>query len=205
MSMLQREKSGDPPPSRAEAMAAVRTLIRWAGDNPEREGLRDTPARVVAAYEEFFSGYGVSPTSVLDTTFEEIEGFRGMVLVKDIRLQSHCEHHIVPILGKVHVAYVPSTKVVGISKIARLVEILGRRLQTQEALTAQISDALNRALLPKGSAVWIEASHQCMTTRGIRMPDVATITAQYAGVLDSDERFRDLFLSSISTSTSRGS
>jgi GTP cyclohydrolase I len=183
--------------TRAEAMAAVQTLIRWAGDDPSREGLRDTPGRVAAAYEEFFSGYRESPEAVLTTGFEDVAGYRGMVLIKSIRLQSHCEHHIVPILGVAHVAYLPADRVVGISKIARLVDILGRRLQTQETLTAQIAAALTSALKPRGTAVWLEASHQCMTTRGIRMPGVATVTSQFTGAFKTDPSLKTEFLAAI--------
>lgn len=197
MSLNLLSQQPEAPVSRAEAMTAVRTLIRWAGDDPDREGLRDTPARVAAAYEEFFSGYRESPEAVLATSFEDVAGYCGMVLIKSIRLQSHCEHHIVPILGTAHVAYLPSDRVVGISKIARLVDILGRRLQTQETLTAQIAATLTSALKPRGTAVWIEASHQCMTTRGIRMPGVATVTSQFTGAFETDASIKTEFLAAI--------
>lgn len=197
MSLNLLTQQPEAPVTRVEAMAAVHTLIRWAGDDPNREGLRDTPARVAAAYEEFFSGYRESPEAVLATGFEDVAGYRGMVLMKSIRLQSHCEHHIVPILGTAHVAYMPGGHVVGISKIARLVDILGRRLQTQETLTAQIAAALTSALKPRGTAVWIEASHQCMTTRGIRMPGVATVTSQFTGTFETDPSLKAEFLAAI--------
>ena len=182
-------------PSRDEAEAAVRTLIAWAGDNPEREGLRDTPERVVKAYEEFFAGYNENPEEVLTRTFEDVEGYDDMVMLRDIALESHCEHHMVAILGKVHIAYIPVDKVVGISKIARVVEIFARRLQTQETLTAQIADCINRVLEPTGVAVVIDAKHQCMTTRGIKKPDVATITTQFTGIFAEDPQMEARFLS----------
>ena len=155
-------------PSREEAEEAVKTLIRWAGENPNREGLLGTPARVARAYEEFFAGYNLDPITILGATFEEISDYDNMVVLKDIRLESHCEHHIVPILGVVHIGYLPDRRVVGISKLARLVEVFAKRMQIQEALTAQIADTINDVLKPKGVAVVIEAAHQCMTTRGIR-------------------------------------
>ena len=157
----------NPNPSREEAMRAVKTLIAWAGDNPEREGLIETPKRVVKAYEEFFEGYKIDPTEILSKTFEEVEGYDEMVLIKNIRLESHCEHHIVPILGKAHVAYMPKKRVVGISKIARLVDVFAKRLQIQETLTSQIAETLQSVLDPLGVAVLIDASHQCMTTRAV--------------------------------------
>ncbi len=154
-------------PSRAEAEEAVRTLIRWAGDNPGREGLRETPRRVVRAYEEFFAGYGQDPRQHLAKTFSEVEGYDDLVLVRDIDIESHCEHHMVPIVGMAHVAYLPAGRVVGLSKLARVVEIYARRLQTQESMTAQIADAIEAVLEPRGVAVMIDAAHQCMTTRGV--------------------------------------
>ena len=168
-------------PSRAEAEAAVRTLLRWAGDDPDREGLIGTPDRVVRAYEEFFSGYDQDPTEILHRTFEETDGYDEMVLLRDIRLESHCEHHVVPIIGKAHVAYLPDRRVVGISKLARVVEIYARRLQIQEKLTAQIANTINDVLQPKGVAVVIEAAHQCMTTRGIHKPGVTMVTSRMLG------------------------
>jgi len=184
-------------PSRAEAEEAVRTLIAWAGDDPTREGLIDTPNRVVRAYEEFFAGYTEDPEEVLSRTFEEVEGYSDMVMLRDIDLESHCEHHMVAILGKAHVAYVPTKKVVGISKLARVIEIYAKRLQTQETMTAQVADVINRVLEPRGVAVLIEAKHQCMTTRGIKKPDVATITTQFTGVFHDDPRFEQRFMQMI--------
>ncbi len=181
-------------PSKEEAMAAVRTLIRWAGDDPEREGLLDTPDRVTRAYEEFFAGYLEEPEDVLGRTFEEVEGYSDMVMLRDIDLESHCEHHMVPILGKAHVAYVPTNKVVGISKLARVVEIFAKRLQTQETMTAQIGEVIQRVLDPAGVAVLVEAKHQCMTTRGIHKTKVATITSHFTGVFQTEERMERRFL-----------
>ncbi|MGK2286709.1 GTP cyclohydrolase I FolE [Pedomonas sp. V897] len=180
-------------PTREEAEAAVRTLLLWAGDNPDREGLVDTPKRVVKAYEEFFCGYDEDPLAVLNRTFEEVEGYDDIVLLRDIALESHCEHHMVPIIGKAHVAYLPDRKVVGISKIARVVEIFAKRLQTQETMTAQIANALEEGLQPRGVAVLIDAKHQCMTTRGVHKPDVATITTRFTGVF-KEERYERRFL-----------
>mgnify|MGYP001279751619 FL=1 len=180
-------------PTREEAEAAVRTLLLWAGDNPDREGLVDTPKRVVKAYEEFFCGYDEDPLAVLNRTFEEVEGYDDIVLLRDIALESHCEHHMVPIIGKAHVAYLPDRKVVGISKIARVVEIFAKRLQTQETMTAQIANALEEGLQPRGAAVLIDAKHQCMTTRGVHKPDVATITTRFTGVF-KEERYERRFL-----------
>lgn len=184
-------------PSREEAEAAVRTLLRWAGDDPGREGLVDTPARVVRAYEEFFAGYEQDPEDILRRTFEEVEGYDEMVLLRDIRLESHCEHHVVPIIGKAHVAYLPDRRVVGISKLARVVEVYSRRLQIQEKLTAQIANAINDVLQPKGVAVVIEAAHQCMTTRGVRKPGVTMVTSRMLGIFRDDPRTRREFLSLI--------
>jgi len=181
-------------PSKEQAMDAVRTLIAWAGDNPAREGLLDTPDRVVRAYQEFFAGYAEDPVEVLARTFEEVEGYSDMVMLRDIALESHCEHHMVPILGKAHVAYVPTHRVVGISKLARVVEIYAKRLQTQETMTAQIGESIQKALDPQGVAVLIEAKHQCMTTRGIRKSDVATITSHFTGVFRENPRFEQRFL-----------
>jgi GTP cyclohydrolase IA len=181
-------------PSREEAEEAVRTLLAWTGDNPWREGLLDTPKRVVKAYEEFFSGYEMDPVEELSRTFEDVQGYDDMVMLTDIDVESHCEHHVVPILGKAHVAYMPSKAVVGISKIARVVEIFCKRLQTQETLTQQITDALNDGLAPMGVAVLIDAKHQCMTTRGVHHPNVATITTQFTGVFKTDKDIRDRFL-----------
>lgn len=181
-------------PSREEAEKAVRTLIAWAGDNPDREGLVDTPSRVVRAYEEFFEGYKLDPRKELARTFEDVEGYNDMVMLRDIALESHCEHHMVAILGKVHIAYVPTNKVVGISKLARVIEIYARRLQTQETMTQQIVDAINDTLEPAGVAILVEAKHQCMTTRGVHKPDVATITNLFTGVFREDPRLEARFL-----------
>lgn len=169
-------------PSREEAEEAVRVLIRWAGDDPSREGLVDTPARVARAYEEFFSGYGEDPGEVLQRTFEEIGDYDDIVLLRNIALESHCEHHMVPIVGKVHIAYKPRHQAVGLSKLARVVEIFARRLQTQETMTAQIACIIDEILAPEGVAVVIEAEHQCMSLRGVHKPDVVTVTSKFTGV-----------------------
>ena len=171
-------------PTRAEAEAAVRTLIAWAGDDPNRPGLKETPQRVVDAYGEFFAGYHQSIDQVLGKVFEDLKGYQDMILVKDIRLESHCEHHLVPIIGAVHVAYVPDHKVVGLSKIARLVELFAKRLQVQERLNAQIAGALQQHLAPKGVAVMIEAQHQCMTTRGVHKSASTTVTSMWRGCFE---------------------
>jgi len=185
-------------PTREEAEAAVRTLILWAGDDPDREGLVDTPARVVRAYEEFFAGYEVDPVEMLARTFEETDGYDEMVLLRDIRIESHCEHHIVPIIGRAHVAYLPHKRVVGISKLARVVEAYAKRLQIQEKLTAQIANTINEVLQPKGVAVVIEAAHQCMTTRGIHKPGVSMVTSRMLGAFRDDPTTRREFLAMIS-------
>jgi GTP cyclohydrolase IA len=168
-------------PSRQEAEAAVLTLLRWTGDNPAREGLIDTPARMVKAYQEMFSGYGEDPEAELGRTFEEVAGYDDMVLIKDIAFHSHCEHHVVPIIGKAHVAYLPDSRVVGLSKIARVVSIFARRLQTQETMTAQIADCIQDVLNPRGVAVMIEAEHMCMAMRGIRLSGSTTLTTRFTG------------------------
>ena len=173
-------------PSREDAEEAVRTLIAYAGDDPDREGLRETPKRVVSAYDEFFAGYREDPLDVLSRTFDEVAGYDDIVMLRDIELHSHCEHHMVPFVGKAHVAYFPTDRVVGISKLARVVEVFARRLQTQETMTAQIAETIDKALKPKGVAVMIEAVHQCMTIRGVKKPDVATITTQFTGVFKDD-------------------
>ena len=180
--------------SRQEAEEAVRTLIKWAGDNPKREGLIDTPKRVVNAYEEFFAGYGISPGKVLSKTFNDVNGYDDIVMLKNITLNSHCEHHMVPIIGKVHLAYIPVDKVVGISKLARVVDIFGKRLQTQETMTKQIADTIQNSLKPKGVAVYIEAFHECMTTRGVAKPDVSTITSSFLGDFKTNEKMEKRFL-----------
>jgi len=181
-------------PSRAEAEAAVRTLIQWAGDDPDREGLLGTPDRVVRSYEEFYAGYDQDPVELLHRTFEETDGYDEIVLLRDIRLESHCEHHMVPILGKAHVAYLPNKRVVGISKLARVVEVYSHRLQIQEKLTAQIANTINEVLQPKGVAVVIEAAHQCMTTRGVHKPGVTMVTSRMLGAFrDSPTTRREFF------------
>jgi GTP cyclohydrolase I len=187
-------------PSRQEAEAAVRTLIRWAGDDPQREGLRDTPARVARAYEEFFAGYGQDPAEILKRTFSEVEGYDEMIVMSDIRFESHCEHHMVPIIGKAHVGYLPDKRVVGISKLARLVEVYARRLQVQEKMTVQIADTLQEILQPRGVAVVIEAAHQCMTTRGVHKPGVGLITSRMVGAFRDDPSTRREFLAVIGRS-----
>jgi GTP cyclohydrolase IA len=189
-------------PSRQEAEAAVRTLIRWARDDPKREGLLDTPARVVRAYEEFFSGYLQDPSDILARTFSEVGGYDEMIVMTDIRFESHCEHHMVPIIGKAHVGYLPDKRVVGISKLARLVEVYARRLQVQEKMTVQIADCLQKALKPKGVAVVIEAAHQCMTTRGVHKPGVGLVTSRMVGAFRDDPSTRREFLAVIGRSGS---
>ncbi|GAB3132194.1 GTP cyclohydrolase I FolE [Novispirillum itersonii] len=189
--------SGLRRPDRAEAEAAVRTLLLWAGDDPDREGLLGTPDRVARSYEEFFSGYSVDPVAILQRTFEETDGYDEMVLLRDIRLESHCEHHMVPIIGKAHVAYLPDRRVVGISKLARVVDVYAHRLQIQEKLTAQIANAINDVLQPKGVAVVIEAAHQCMTTRGVHKPEVSMVTSRMLGSFRTDAALRKEFLSLI--------
>lgn len=182
-------------PSRAEAEAAVRTLIQWAGDDPDREGLAGTPDRVVRSYEEFFAGYTQDPVEILTRMFEETDGYDEMVVLRDIRLESHCEHHMVPIIGKAHIAYLPDRRVVGISKLARVVEVFAKRLQIQEKLTAQIANAIADVLQPKGVAVVIEAAHQCMTTRGIHKPGVTMVTSRMLGAFRDNPATRREFLS----------
>jgi GTP cyclohydrolase IA len=182
-------------PSRAEAEDAVRTLLRWAGENPGREGLLDTPKRVVKAYEQFFGGYHQDPDEILGTIFEEVEGYDDMVLVRDIDFASHCEHHMVPFVGKAHIAYFPNGGVVGLSKLARLVEIYARRLQTQETMTAQIADAMEQALEPIGVAVMVEAEHMCMSIRGVQKKGASTVTTRFTGRMrDPAEQVRFLSL-----------
>ena len=174
-------------PSRQEAEAAIDVLLRWIGENPAREGLVGTPGRVVRAWSEFCSGYDEDPAQMLARTFEEVEGYDDMVMLRNIRLESHCEHHLVPILGVAHIAYMPDRRVVGISKLARVLNGFAHRLQTQETLTAQVADCIQKILQPKGVAVLIDAQHQCMTTRGVRKPDVSMITTRFTGVFKEDE------------------
>jgi len=205
MDALIKKPAGEPVPaaeatlrhpSREEAEAAVRTLIAWAGDDPAREGLLDTPKRVVSAYEEFYGGYGESPSDLLERTFEDMGTYDDIVLVRDIPFYSHCEHHMVPFVGKAHVAYYPGEKVVGLSKLGRVVDVFSRRLQTQERLTAQIVGAIDETLKPRGIAVMIEAEHQCMTLRGVHKHGASTVTTQFTGVFRDDpaEQLRFLTL-----------
>ena len=184
-------------PSRDAAEEAVRTLIRWAGDDPDREGLVGTPDRVVRSYKEFFAGYNEDPREILQRTFEEIEGYDEMVILRDIRIESHCEHHMVPIIGRAHVAYLPDRRVVGISKLARVVEIYARRLQIQEKMTAQIANTIEEVLRPRGVAVVVEAAHQCMTTRGVHKAGVTMVTSRMIGTFRDDGETRREFLSMI--------
>ena len=188
-------------PTREEAEDAVRTLLRWAGDDPHREGLIDTPARVVRSYEEFFAGYDADPKDLLQRTFEEIDGYDEMVLLKDIRFESHCEHHMVPIIGKAHIAYLPRTRVIGISKLARLVQMFAKRLTIQEKMTSQIANTLNEVLHPQGVAVVIEAAHQCMTTRGVHKPGVSMVTSRMLGAFRDNPSTRRELLSMVGSST----
>ena len=181
-------------PTRAEAEQAVRTLIQWAGDDPSREGLLDTPKRVAKAFEEWFSGYDEDPEDILARTFEEVEGYDDIVLLKGIRLESYCEHHMAPILGTAHIAYLPSDKVVGISKLARLVDAYAKRLQVQEKLTAQIAKTLDDVLKPRGVAIMVEAEHQCMSTRGVHKPHVDTVTTRFTGAFKDDPALEERFL-----------
>ena len=191
-------------PTREEALTAVKTLISWAGDDPKREGLSDTPDRVVRAYEQYFEGYAIDPVELLQRTFEEVDGYDEMVLLRDIRFESHCEHHIRPILGRAHVAYLPERRVVGISKLARVVDAYAHRLQIQEKMTAQIANTIDDVLQPQGVAVVIEASHQCMTTRGVRKPGSTMVTSRMLGRFRSNQRTRREFLSLIRGNGSNG-
>jgi len=195
-------RSSEDQPTREEAEAAVRTLLRWAGDDPNREGLRDTPSRVARAYKEFFVGYDTDPVAVLERTFEETDGYDEIVLLRDIRLESTCEHHMAPIIGRVHVAYLPHRRVVGISKLARVVDAYAKRLQIQEKLTAQIANTIQDVLEPRGVAVVIEAAHQCMTTRGVHKPGVTMVTSRMLGAFRDDPTTRRELLAMIG---SRGS
>lgn len=193
---LQAQHAASQPirrPSKEEAEAAVRTLIAWAGDDPTREGLLDTPKRVTKAFGEFFAGYEQDPAETLKRTFKEVGGYDDIVLVKDIPFSSHCEHHMVPFVGKVHIAYLPHDGVVGLSKLARLVEVFSRRLQVQENMTAQIIDAINDHLNPRGAAVMVEAEHMCMSMRGVRAHGASTITHRFTGVFAEDRSEQDRF------------
>ncbi len=185
-------------PTREEAQEAVRTLIRWAGDNPAREGLIDTPERVISAYEEFFAGYAEDAEKMLSRTFEEVQDYDDIVLLKNMRFESHCEHHMVPFIGMAHIAYLPNKKVVGLSKLARLLDVFAKRLQTQELMTTQIADVIERVLAPHGVAVIIDAAHQCMTTRGVHKHESTTVTRQLRGVFRTDPLRRAEFLQLIS-------
>ena len=184
-------------PSRTDAEAAVRTLIHWSGDNPDREGLLDTPSRVVRAYDEFYAGYSQDPEEILRTTFEETDGYDEMVVLKNISFQSHCEHHMVPIIGKASIAYLPNNRVVGISKLVRVLEAYAKRLQIQEKMTTQIANAINDVLNPKGVAVVVEGEHQCMTTRGVQKPGVSMVTSSMLGAFREDASTRREFLAFI--------
>ena len=195
----QTTRAAEKRPSRGEAEEAVRTLIRWAGDDPDREGLTGTPGRVARAYHEFFSGYAEDPVALLQRTFKETDGYDEMVVLRDIRFESHCEHHMVPIIGRAHIAYLPRRRVVGISKLARVLEVYSRRLQIQEKLTAQIANTINDVLQPKGVGVVIDAGHQCMTTRGVHRPGMSMVTSHMLGTFRSDPRTRREFLAIISS------
>lgn len=184
-------------PNRREAEAAVRTLLAWTGDDPDREGLAGTPERVVRAYEEFFAGYRDDPAELLATTFEETCDYDEMIVLRDIRIESHCEHHIVPILGTAHIGYLPGDRVVGVSKLARVAEAFAKRLQIQEALTAQIARTIEDVLQPRGVGVIVQAAHQCMTTRGIRKPGVSMVTSRMLGAFRDDPATRNEFLAAI--------
>ena len=186
-------------PSKEEALNAVRTLISWAGDDPDREGLIETPDRVVRSYNEFFAGYTEDPEKVLGKTFEEVEGYDEVVIVRNIRVESHCEHHMVPIVGVAHVGYIPNKRVVGISKLARVVDIYGKRLQTQETMTALIADTIERVLEPKGVAVVIDANHECMSTRGIHKTESSTITSRMLGSFRDNIETRAEFMNLINS------
>lgn len=189
-------------PSREQAEEAIRTLILWAGDDPMREGLKDTPKRVVKSYEEYFEGYNADPENILQRTFEEVEGYDEMVLLRNIRFESHCEHHMAPIIGKAHIAYLPKKRVVGISKLARLVVAYAKRLQIQEKMTSQIANSLEDVLQPYGVAVVIEAAHQCMTTRGIHKRGVTMVTSRMLGAFRDNESTRREFLAMIGNPSS---
>ena len=190
-------------PTREEAEAAVRTLLEWAGDDPDREGLVETPARVVRAYEEFFAGYKEDPQHYMERTFEEVAGYDEMVVLRDIPFESHCEHHLAPIIGRAHVAYLPTHRVVGISKLARVVNAFAKRLQVQEKMTAQIAECINEALAPDGVAVVIEAAHHCMTTRGVHKPGVSMVTSTLLGAFKENIHTRAEFMAMIGNPSSK--
>ena len=207
LSLPRTEKSDAVPrvrgATREAAEEAVRTLLRWAGEDPAREGLVDTPSRVVRAWDEYFAGYDEDPVEILQKTFEHVEGYDEMIVLRDIRLASFCEHHIAPIIGRVHIAYLPSDRVIGISKLARIVEAYGRRLQIQEKITAQIANAVNEVLMPQGVAVVVEAQHHCMTTRGVHKTGTVMVTSRMLGAFREDARTRREFLSMIGNPASR--
>ena len=184
-------------PTREEAEAAVRTLIKWIGEDPSREGLLDTPARVVRSYDEFFAGYKDDAAQMLSRVFEEVDGYDDMVLLRDIRVESYCEHHMVPIIGKAHIAYFPDRRVVGISKLARVIDIFAKRLQTQETMTAQIATTIQDTLQPKGMAILVDAAHQCMTTRGVHKPGVSMVTTRFTGCFEESLDLQNRFLMQI--------
>ncbi len=188
-----------PRPSEEEAMAAVRTLIAWAGDDPDREGLRDTPKRVIKAFREFFAGYDEDPREALSRTFEDVGGYDDIVMLRDIEFASHCEHHMVPFIGRCHIAYLPDERVVGISKLARVLDIFAKRLQTQETMTAQIAHAINEKLKPRGVAVYIEAVHMCMSLRGVEKRNVATVTTEFLGAFREDPNLQVRFMELVRT------
>ncbi len=187
-------------PTREEAKEAVKTLIKWAGDNPDREGLLETPKRVVKAYEDFFKGYSEDPVQILSKTFDEVEGYDEMVIVRDIKIESHCEHHMVPFIGTAHIGYIPNQRVVGISKLARIADVFSKRLQTQETMTAQIADTIDETLDPKGVAVVIDAQHMCMTTRGAHKSESSTITSRMLGLFRTNSNTRNEFMNLINSS-----
>ena len=189
-------------PSRKQAEEAVKILIQWAGDNPEREGLLETPKRVVNSYKEFFSGYDSKPEQILSKTFDEVEGYDEMVIVRDITIESHCEHHMVPFIGIAHIGYIPDKRIVGISKLARIADVFAKRLQTQEIMTAQIADTINEVLKPKGVAVVIDAQHQCMTTRGTHKTESSTITSRMLGLFRTNSNTRSEFMNLINSANS---
>jgi len=189
-------------PSRKQAEEAVKILIKWAGDNPEREGLLETPKRVVNSYKEFFSGYDSKPEQILSKTFDEVEGYDEMVIVRNITIESHCEHHMVPFIGIAHIGYIPDKRIVGISKLARIADVFAKRLQTQEIMTAQIADTINEVLKPKGVAVVIDAQHQCMTTRGTHKTESSTITSRMLGLFRTNSNTRSEFMNLINSANS---
>ena len=201
-SKSKRHSSRAAKPTRQEAEAAIRVMLRWAGDDPNREGLRETPERVVKAFEEWFAGYSQDPDAYMRRTFEEVEGYDNMIVLKDIRFESHCEHHLAPIIGRAHVGYLPTNRVVGISKLARVVEAYARRLQVQEKMNAQIANTIQNVLRPRGVAVVIEATHQCMTTRGVHKTGVTMVTSTMLGDFRTNEITRGEFLSVIGHPTS---